>query len=159
MRIFSSPFLASHCKPRPQPRPQGLLAFAILESEKTLGTRIQRMRSFWSAPRITVGDSCMGTYIVPLLPTRITKMAARALHRVCCSAGYCQVSRHVSSLFRLQMTNTLLKDNKGFQIFYRGFFVSKGLWRSLHGIKNKQRGYKLCDNITNTSLKRSIRLR
>ncbi|CAH3145695.1 unnamed protein product [Porites lobata] len=82
---------------------------AILESDKTLGTRLkvfQRMRSFWSAPRIT-------------------KMAARALHRVCCSAVYCQVSRHVSSLFRLQMTNTSVKHNKGFQLFYRGFFVSK----------------------------------
>ena len=88
--------------------------YAILESDKTLGTRLkvfQRMRSFWSAPRIT-------------------KMAARALHRVCCSAVYCQVSRHVSSLFRLQMTNTSVKHNKGFQLFYRGFFVSKGSWRS-----------------------------
>ena len=88
------------------------------------------------------GDETSEDAII-LVSTKNNKMAARVLHRVCCSAGYCQVSRHVSSLFRLQMTNTLLKHNKGFQIFYRGFFVSKGLWRSLHGIKNKQRGYKL----------------
>ena len=108
-----SPWL-SCCQPRPRVFSLSNMAGdsgAILESEKTLGTRLkifQRMRSFWSAPRIT-------------------KMAARAFYRVCSSAGYCQVSRHVSSLFRLQMTKTSVKHNKGFQIFYRGFFVSKGL--------------------------------
>ena len=130
--FFSLPFLlpiANHANLVPRVFSLSNMAAggAILESEKTLGTRLkvfQRMRSFWSAPRIT-------------------KMAARALHRVCCSACYCQVSRHVSSLFRLQMTNTSVKHNKGFQLFYRGFFVSKGSWRSLHGLKNKQRGYKL----------------
>ena len=160
--FFHLPFLlpiANHVVKLLPTSPPGSSRFRHIGKREDSGDENSKVRSFWSAPRITVGNSCMGTYIVPPLPTRITKMAARALHRVCCSAGYCQVSRHVSSLFRLQMTNTLLKHNKGFQIFYRGFFVSKGLWRSLHGIKNKQRGYKLCDNITNTSLKRSIRLR
>ena len=133
MRIVSIPFLLPlqttwlNCC---QPRPQGLFAFQYGASCRHIGKREDpgdEVKIFSEDAIILVSTKNNGRYFMyGDIPT-ITKMAAGAFHRVCCSAGYCQVSRHVSSLFRLQMTKTLVKHNKGFQIFYRGFFVSKGL--------------------------------